>query len=125
MTEKMQIRYALLGFLMLILPLYSSAQNAVYKNYNVKDGLASPNVYFVINDSKGFMWFGTSQGLSRYDGTNFKTYTTRDGLSDNEVFRMTEDSIGRLWVVGYNAKPCFLYRGVIHNPDNDNLLKQI
>ncbi|MDB5281759.1 MAG: putative signal transduction histidine kinase [Bacteroidota bacterium] len=108
-----------------MLPCQSAAQTRVYKNYSVKDGLAGSTVYYTFQDKKGFMWFGTDQGLCRFDGTNFKNYTTRDGLPDNEVFRVTEDSMGRLWMICYNSRPCFMYHGVMHNTDNDNLLKKM
>src|SRR5689334_4195566 len=88
----------------------SVSQTRIFKNYGVKDGLASSTVYSAFQDSKGFIWFATDQGVSRFDGTNFKTFTTADGLPDNEVFQMTEDSIGRLWMVCYNSRPCFMFQ---------------
>ncbi|HEV7230818.1 MAG TPA: two-component regulator propeller domain-containing protein, partial [Bacteroidia bacterium] len=74
-----------------------SAQQMVLKNYTAKDGLASNEVYCAIQDSRGFVWFGTDGGVSCFDGYTFKNYTTEDGLADNTIFGITEDSKHRLW----------------------------
>jgi len=98
------------------------AQQQVYKNYTSKDGLPGSTVYTAMQDRKGFLWFGTDHGLSRFDGTNFVNFTVRDGLPDNDVFIIAEDSLERLWMICYNSTPCFMYKGIIHNAENDTLL---
>lgn len=112
-------------FLLTTVVSISHSQNRLFKNYTISDGLPGSTIYHMLQDSKGFMWFGTDQGLSRYDGTEFKNYTALDGLSDNNVFRISEDSLGRLWMICYNSKPCYLYDGIIHNSDNDTMLANI
>jgi ligand-binding sensor domain-containing protein len=54
----------------LLLSTYLTAQNSAYswRNYSTNDGLPSPEVYTVIQDSKGYLWFGTDNGVSRFDG---------------------------------------------------------
>ena len=47
-------------------------------NYSIKDGLPSNETYDVFHDSKGFVWFGTDNGVVRYNGKEFKTFTTLD-----------------------------------------------
>ncbi|HWB65197.1 MAG TPA: histidine kinase [Chitinophagales bacterium] len=101
------------------------AQNRVYKNYGVKNGLAGAVVYYAYQDREGFLWFGTDLGLSRFDGTDFKNYTTTDGLPDNDVFRIEEDTIGRLWLICYNSKPCYIYHNKVYTSDNDSTLNSI
>ena len=61
------------------------------------DGLASNMVLTVFEDSHGNMWFGTTDGVTRYDGERFQTFTTEDGLSRNTIGLIFEDQQGSLW----------------------------
>lgn len=72
-------------------------------NLNVNAGLASNEVTSILQDDLGFMWFGTTNGLCRYDGYQFKTYRS-DYLSpslflSNHVLLMEKDRDGHLWIV--------------------------
>lgn len=62
-----------------------------YTNYSVGDGLPSPEVHYVHQDHKGFLWFCTDRGVSRYNGYEFENFTTNDGLTYNTVFKVFED----------------------------------
>ena len=84
--------------LLLLLQPGSSAQQLSLRRYGAAQGLAHNSVYCIYQDSKGYMWFGTGEGLSRFDGYRFTNYTTRDGLEHNNVTDITEDPGGRLWV---------------------------
>ena len=71
------------------------------RTYHTEDGLAHGTVWAVVQDRSGFMWFGTSDGLHRFDGYNFKAFQTNaDGrsISDNLVRSLLLDSKGELWV---------------------------
>ena len=82
---------------------------------SANSGLSYDAVTEIIQDRKGFMWFGTMSGVSRFDGARFKTYTREDlGLRSAYVTSLCLDDYGNLWVgtdVGitvYNAKmDCF------------------
>ena len=52
----------------------SYAQSFHFRNYSVKDGLPFVQVATIFQDTKGFMWFGTQDGLNRYDGYKFKIF---------------------------------------------------
>lgn len=91
----------------------------------MQNGLPSNVVYEVYEDSKGFIWFCTDQGISRYDGSTFRNYSIKDGLPDIEVFRIREDSQHRYWLVCYNRKACYLKNGKIYNSENDSLCRRI
>lgn len=75
---------------------------------NVSNGLPSNSVQFMQQDSKGFMWFATAQGLVRYDGKTLTDYHRdirtqgRLGLADEVVTRLHEDRHGYLWIRGHN-----------------------
>ncbi|MEM9361054.1 MAG: two-component regulator propeller domain-containing protein [Bacteroidota bacterium] len=59
-------------------------------------------VYTILRDKDGFMWFGTSRGLYKFDGVDYTIYRSRYGdrnsLTDNEVWSLLQDSKGRLWI---------------------------
>ncbi|MDA3779749.1 MAG: hypothetical protein PF487_05970, partial [Bacteroidales bacterium] len=63
----------------------SSCQNPTYKHYTIKNGLPSSETYHVFQDSKGYIWFATNMGVSRFDGYEFKNFDVQDGLVDNTV----------------------------------------
>src|SRR5690348_39884 len=67
----------------------------------IKDGLSSNTVTSILKDRYGFMWFGTEDGLDKFDGTNFKVYRYRpndsSSLQTNEILSLHEDQAGNLW----------------------------
>ena len=99
------------------------AQEPAYIQYGVEDGLPSSLVYCMLQDKKGFMWFGTDKGLARFDGVRFKVYTIKDGLPDSEVLNMFEDSHGRIWLSCFQKKPCYFLDGEFHTAKNDKILR--
>ncbi|WP_316825496.1 two-component regulator propeller domain-containing protein [Pedobacter miscanthi] len=72
------------------------------KTYSINDGLPSKSTTSIIRDRHGFMWVGTQNGLSRFDGYQFKTFANIPGdstsLTNNYITVITEDKKGRLWV---------------------------
>ncbi|HNW96897.1 MAG TPA: two-component regulator propeller domain-containing protein [Bacteroidales bacterium] len=105
-------------------PVFSQQYN--FKNYTVKDGLPSNEVYQVIQDSKGYMWFATDYGVSCFDGYKFKNFNTKDGLPDNTIFEIYEDYKGRIWFISRSAKLSYFYNDSIHLYwNNDKFLKYI
>jgi ligand-binding sensor domain-containing protein len=62
------------------------------------DGLAGIAIHCIVSDSKGFLWFCTNEGLSRYDGYGFANYGTADGLADPNVYALLETRDGSYWV---------------------------
>jgi len=104
----------------------TSAQSSGYRSYGVKDGLPSSEVYFSMQDSKGYMWFTTDKGVCRFDGYEFKTYTTSNGLADNTIFECQEDYKGRIWFRSLSGKLSYYFKDSIYKlPINDSLNKLI
>ena len=66
------------------------------------DGLPNNSVRYIYQDSKGFLWLATLNGLSRYDGNSFLTFRPEAGdkvsLADNRIYDLTEDKDGFLWI---------------------------
>lgn len=73
-----------------------------FQNLSIKDGLPQATVNAIMQDKKGFMWFGTKGGLSRYDGMSFKNFerdmTDNHSLGNNFVTCLYEDHEGNMWV---------------------------
>lgn len=78
------------------------AQNII-KHFTIEDGLPSNEVYYVHQDSIGYIWFCTDRGVSRYDGYEFTNFTVADGLTHNTVFKVFEDHRGDLWFTTHDG----------------------
>jgi len=83
--------------------LFSHATERYYfSNLSLKDGLSQITVTSIYQDSKGFMWFGTRNGLNKYDGYKFDTFTLGSdkaaSITDNHILSISEDKAGNLWV---------------------------
>ncbi len=68
-----------------------------YSKFTTTDGLADNSVLSVAVDSQRVKWFGTSGGVSRFDGSSWTTYTTANGLANNSVSAIAADSPGIMW----------------------------
>ncbi|WP_170110566.1 hybrid sensor histidine kinase/response regulator transcription factor [Flavilitoribacter nigricans] len=64
---------------------------------DVDQGLISSYIRTIMSDRFGNLWFGTSYGVSRYDGNTFIHFTSKSGLTDDSVISILEDSSGDLW----------------------------
>ncbi len=80
--------------------LMAHGQSYHFKNFTIDDGLPSNELYKIIQDSEGFLWFSTDRGVARYNGYEFEVFTTEEGLSDNVVFDILEDDHKRIWFSG-------------------------
>ena len=78
--------------------LTANGQQLSIHHYDVSDGLAHSHVSAMHQDSKGYLWLATWEGLSRFDGYRFTNYTERDGIGNPIVNDIAEDQNGRLWV---------------------------
>ena len=81
-----------------------SAEQLPVRHYTTADGLAGNRIHCILRDSHGFLWFCTSEGLSRFDGYQFTNLTDAQGLPRNNVFDMLETREGTYWV-GTSAGP--------------------
>ncbi|MFL5811610.1 MAG: two-component regulator propeller domain-containing protein, partial [Flavisolibacter sp.] len=122
---RQRIKSYLVVLSFLLLTIASIGQEYSYTHYDSKDGLAGSTVYCVTQDREGFLWFGTENGLSRFDGTHFKNFTTADGLPDNEILRVFVDSRDRIWILPFRNSVCYYSKGKIYNQQNDSSLKKL
>ncbi len=61
----------------ILLPSLLQGQQMLFKNFSVQDGMSSNTVWNILQDDQGYLWFGTKNGLNRFDGYNFKIYQVR------------------------------------------------
>lgn len=89
-----------------------------FNNYDIRAGLSQNTVTCIAQDSNGFMWFGTHDGLDRYDGSTFKRVSPVDRCNGcNFVSYLMEASDGRLWVGASDG----LY---IYDPNTEQLRRK-
>lgn len=73
-----------------------------FDRLNIEQGLSQSSIRVIFQDSRGFLWFGTEDGLNRYDGYTFKTYkpepSNPNSLSDGWITAIAEDKDGYLWI---------------------------
>ncbi|MDR0506639.1 MAG: response regulator [Dysgonamonadaceae bacterium] len=91
-----------LGILFCFFYMPLSAKQFYFKKYQVETGLSHNTVSCVLQDSYGFMWFGTSDGLNRFDGKKFKIYRNemqdKFSLGNNFIQILFEDDESNIWV---------------------------
>jgi ligand-binding sensor domain-containing protein len=87
------------------------AKRLPIRTYTTADGLASDQVLCIHQDSHGFLWFCTAEGLSRFDGYQFTNYQTADGLPGNVVRNFLETRQGFFWIATTDGVARFDPRG--------------
>ena len=81
---------------------YARDNDIKFERISLERGLSGSTVFCILQDSKGFMWFGTHDGLNRYDGYSFTVYrhdpNDPHSLSDDVIWSIYEDHQGVLWI---------------------------
>jgi two-component system sensor histidine kinase ChiS len=89
-------------FLVFHLTGYGQIPTPVFHQLSIKDGLSEGTVRAIVEDKRGFMWFGTEDGLNKYDGYKFTIYKTdlkdKFSISSNNIKCFYNDSKGNLWI---------------------------
>ena len=101
--ERRRAAAALLAAALLLTAAPALAQRLPFRHYGVRDGLAHDRVTTLYADGQGYLWLGTVEGLSRFDGYRFVSYGAADGIEHQIVNAVTEDRQGRLWVATNGA----------------------
>ena len=96
--------HAFLCFYLFSINRKSNAQNESlhFEHIGFEEGLSNENVTAILQDSKGYIWFGTMDGLNKYDGYSFTKYRfdpfDSNSLSQNFIYTILEDKYGSIWV---------------------------
>ena len=97
----------LLGYILIniLMPISVSAQSSkteTFETLSIDEGLSNEYVRTIFQDSKGYMWIGTIDGLNRYDGERITVYNcsidSENSLSSTYINDIEEDSMGNIWV---------------------------
>ena len=113
--HNLQKRCLILGVLVLGISHFVIAQNPInFTSITTKEGLSSNTINAELRDRFGLMWFGTTNGLTKYDGSNFVTYrhdaAANNSLPSNEILTLFEDRSGKLWIATGSGGLCFYDR---------------
>ncbi len=115
------MRVLLISFICVLMVQVAFGQDLTprFRQLTMEHGLSQSSITCVLKDSRGFMWFGTEDGLNRYDGTDFTVYRPVPGdqrsLSNSYINTLVEDQDGFLWIGTKNG----LNR---YDPDQDNFM---
>ena len=106
-------RLLVLAFMSMSLSLAAQLPQPVLRQFTTLDGLPSSQIYQVIEDKKGYLWFATDHGVARYNGYEFKVFSSAEGLSDNTVFKLFIDSKERMWMQTFSGQLFFIENEVV------------
>ena len=107
MTKNMSVKIAKIVIFMLGIILSFCIEGNAYDNINfrnitIEDGLSQATVETILQDSKGYIWLGTNDGLNRYNGYEFKVYrhekNNLNSIVNNYIVDLKEDLEGNIWV---------------------------
>jgi ligand-binding sensor domain-containing protein len=79
------------------------AERLAVQIYDASDGLAHSRIRCVVPDSRGFLWFCTTEGLSRFDGSRFVNYGPEQGLPHPSVEEFVEVGPGVYWIATFSG----------------------
>ena len=100
--EQGNMKYFVITVLTLLLGFYTSwaqpSNQLVSRNLSAKDGLSSNQVYDILQDKQGFLWFASSNGLTRYDGYAFLNY----GMLNSQNMQQAQATLGHIYYDGQN-----------------------
>lgn len=87
------------------------SQTFPFQHYSVEDDLASSIINCIFQDSRGYLWLGTENGISRFDGLRFTTIGIKNDLPDDFILNIGEDRHGLIWVATGKGGVCSLTPG--------------
>lgn len=87
---------------LLCFSVFAQKQNIKFEHLDINSGLSQNHIMCILQDSRGFMWFGTRDGLNKYDGYKFTVYKNNvkdeTSISNNFISAIAEDSKGVIWI---------------------------
>lgn len=106
----------ILTLIVSLLPILAEGKSFYFRHYRNDNGLSNNTVMACIQDRRGFIWFGTKEGLNRFDGSQFRIFlhspSDKNCIINNFVTSLCEDADGWIWV-GTAKGICY------YSPDND------
>ena len=99
-----------LAWLMTVWPINAAFAQmpCITEHYSTEDGLSHDVITSIYKDRQGYMWFGTWDGLNRFDGSKFAVFKSSAGdssqINNNRIDQITEDRYDHLWIKAYDAQ---------------------
>lgn len=109
------MRLILPVLLVILTNLSCHGQSIPIRNYGLPQGLPSAEVYDVFQDSRGFIWFSTDNGVVKFDGHRITVFNVSDSLPDPVVLETKEDSSGKIWFRSLSGRIAYYENGKIHS----------
>ncbi len=126
--------YFFFCFLLSLQVLFFAQVKLRFDHLSIQDGLSQASITSILQDSRGYMWFGTQDGLNRYNGYEFKVFKFNPAdlstISDNSILKVFEDSSNNLWIATlnglnlYNRKTETFTRYFLKEGNNYNKMNQ-
>jgi len=117
----MRIRHILLAIVTVLVGAQPRLLGQVlpFHTYTTKDGLLSNRILTMMQDSRGYLWIGTADGISVFDGVTFKNYTPADGLAGSFVTNIIESkkTPGTIWIGTLDGGLCRFAHGAFRKMD--------
>jgi len=129
MANKLHIVRLLIVFSLIFISKLSFPQfpEPIFEHLTIVDGLPENSVECMLQDHLGYLWFGTQNGLARYDGYEMKVYQPDSddslSISDRQIYAIYEDKSGTLWIGTQRGLNSFdrtteTFTSYLHNPDD-------
>lgn len=103
----MKLLKIILISIFILSPSFSQSDEYIFKQLTDADGLSQSTIFAMLQDTDGYLWLGTIDGLNRYDGYEFRVYVNAPSdavsISDNFISALYEDSDGFIWVGTVNG----------------------
>lgn len=97
----MKFKLTVIGFFLLLI-FRAGAQQYFFSGYSIADGLSQSVANCIFQDSRGYIWTGTQNGLNQFNGTSFVVFTYNPGdstsIPNNWIYSITEDKDANLWI---------------------------
>jgi two-component sensor histidine kinase len=106
-------KYFIALYVLFFCGLEFSFSQGIFKHYDRSNGLLSNKIYGILQDSMGFIWLNSENGIQQFDGSNFINFQTSDGLSTNDIPFMRNDPSNRIWAVGFDKSLQIIENGTV------------
>lgn len=115
----------LVAFIFSILHLAVFSQEMYFENISNTMKLPSQECYHILQDTKGYIWFATEQGLCRYDGEGLSVYNEKNGLPEKAVYALEMDESGKIWIITSTNRILYIDNEKLQEASFSNAFRQI
>ena len=88
--------------------LLGSVDTSAFLHFSLQNGFPTNNVYSLIQDKKGFLWFATDNGIVRYNGYDLELFNSEKGLPSNDIWELVPDNEDRVWFKSFSYELGFI-----------------